>query len=149
VLITIDIAPYIAEIQKLMGIVSERAKSSGVTNGILRVDQLDILLDGALSLATNLERDIYKEVLRKEGKSYDYDSNEMDLLALGVIFSSWSSWIFKAKSEDPSREAESREQAKAVSKYIESMIVNAIRGGQNIGKDNGSPEGKSEPINIA
>jgi hypothetical protein len=146
---TIDIAPYLAEIQKLMGIVSERAKSSGVINGILRVDQLDILLDGALSLATNLERDIYKEVLRKEGKSYDYDSNEMDLLALGVIFSSWSGWIFKAKSEDPSREAESREQAKAVSKYIESMIVNAIRGGQNIGKDNGSPEGKSEPINIA
>jgi len=54
---------------------------------------LDILLDGALSLATNLERDIYNEVLQKEGKSYDYDSNEMDLLALGVIFSSWSGWI--------------------------------------------------------
>jgi hypothetical protein len=127
-----------------MGIVSERAKSSGVSKGILRVDQLDILLDGALSLATNLERDIYNEVLQKEGKSYDYDSNEMDLLTLGVIFLSWSGWIFKAKSEDPSRELESREQAKAVSKYVESMIMNAIRGGQNIGKDNG----KSQPIDI-
>ena len=145
---TIDIAPYLAEMQKLMGIVSERAISSGVSNGILRVDQLDILLDGALSLATNLERDIYNEVLQKEGKSYDYDSNEMDLLALGVIFSSWSGWIFKAKSEDPSRELESREQAKAVSKYVESMTMNAIRGGQNIGKDNGSPDGKSQPIDI-
>jgi hypothetical protein len=145
---TIDIAPYLAEIQKLMGIALERAKSSGVNNGILRVDQLDILLDGALSLATSLERDIYNEVLQKEGKSYDYDSNEMDLLALGVIFSSWSGWIFKAKSEDPSRDAESREQAKAVSKYVESMMVNAIRGGQNIGKDNGQPEGKSELIDI-
>ena len=87
-------------------------------------------------------------MLQKEGKSYDYDSNEMDLLALGVIFSSWSGWIFKAKSEDPSRELESREQAKAVSKYVESMIMNAIRGGQNIGKDNGSPDGKSQPIDI-
>ena len=145
---SIDIAPYLAEMQKLMVIVSERAKSSGVSNGILRVDQLDILLDGALSLATNLERDIYNEVLQKEGKSYDYDSNEMDLLALGVIFSSWSGWIFKAKSEDPSRELESREQAKAVSKYVESMIMNAIRGGQNIGKDNGDPDGKSQPIDI-
>ena len=145
---TINIAPYLAEIQKLMGIVLKRAKSSGVTDGILRVDQLDILLDGALSLATNLERDIYNEVLQKEGKSYDYDSNEMDLLALGVIFSSWSGWIFKAKSEDPSRELESREQAKAVSKYVESMIMNAIRGGQNIGKDNGSPDGKSQQIDI-
>jgi hypothetical protein len=131
-----------------MGIVSERAKSSGVSKGILRVDQLDILLDGALSLATNLERDIYNEVLQKEGKSYDYDSNEMDLLTLGVIFLSWSGWIFKAKSEDPSRELESREQAKAVSKYVELMIMNAIRGGQNIGKDNGSPDGKSQPIDI-
>jgi hypothetical protein len=28
----------------------ERAESAGVTDGILRVDQLDILLDGALSL---------------------------------------------------------------------------------------------------
>jgi len=145
---TIDIAPYLAEIQKLMGIVLERAKSSGVTNGILRVDQLDILLDGALSLATDLERDIYNEVLHKEGRSYHYDSNEMDLLALGIIFSSWSGWIFQAKSEDPSRDAESREQAKAVSKYVESMIVNAIRGGQNIGKNNGQPEERSEPIGI-
>ncbi|MGH9982863.1 MAG: hypothetical protein ACRD8W_02775 [Nitrososphaeraceae archaeon] len=86
--------------------------------------------------------------LQKEGISYDYDSNEMDLLALGIIFSAWSSWIFKAKSEDASREEGSREQAKAVSKYVESMIVNAIRGGQNISKDNGQPEGKSELIDI-
>ncbi|MGH9982864.1 MAG: hypothetical protein ACRD8W_02780 [Nitrososphaeraceae archaeon] len=62
---TIDIAPYLAEVQKLVGIVLERAKSSGVTNGILRVDQLDILLDGALSSATSLERDIYNEVFTK------------------------------------------------------------------------------------
>jgi hypothetical protein len=50
--------------------------------------------------------------------------------------------------EDPSRETESREQAKAVSKYVESMIVNAIRGGQNIGKNNGQPEGRNEQIGI-
>jgi hypothetical protein len=40
------------------------------------------------------------------------------------------------------------EQAKAVSKYIETMIVNAIRGGQNIGKNNGQPEGRNELVGI-
>jgi hypothetical protein len=145
---TIDIAPYIAEIQKLMGIVLARAKSSGVVNGILGVDQADILLAGALNAATILERNIYNEIISKEGISYNSDSNEMDLLALGLILSAWSAWVFKAKSEDSNREAGSREQAKAVSKYVETMIVNAIRGGQNIGIANGQPEGRSELINI-
>ena len=67
---------------------------------------------------------------------------------MGVIFSSWSGWVFKAKSEHPNRDTESREQAKVVSKYVETMIVNAIRGGQNIGKNNGQPEGRNEPIGI-
>jgi hypothetical protein len=68
----IDIAPILSR-QKSMGIISDKAKSSGATNGILYVDQLDILLDGALSLVTNFERDIYKEMLQKEGKSYDHN----------------------------------------------------------------------------
>ncbi len=55
-----------------MGIISDRTKSSGA-NRVLHVDQLDVLLDGALSLATNFEYDIFKEVLQKEGKSYDHD----------------------------------------------------------------------------
>jgi hypothetical protein len=144
----VDIAPYIAEIQRLMGIVLARAKSSGVANGILGVDQADILLAGALNAAIILEKNIYKEIISKEGRSYDSDSNEMDLLALGLILSAWSAWVFKAKSEDPGRGPESREQAKAVSKYIETMIVNAIRGGQNIGKNNGQPEGRNELVGI-
>jgi hypothetical protein len=144
----VDIAPYIAEIQRLMGIVLARAKSSGVTNGILGVDQADILLAGALNAAIILEKNIYKEIISKEGRSYDSDSNEMDLLALGLILSAWSAWVFKAKSEDPGKGPESREQAKAVSKYIETMIVNAIRGGQNIGKNNGQPEGRNELVGI-
>jgi hypothetical protein len=144
----VDIAPYIAELQRLMGIVLARAKSSGVTNGILGVDQADILLAGALNAAIILEKNIYKEIISKEGRSYDSDSNEMDLLALGLILSAWSAWVFKAKSEDPGKGPESREQAKAVSKYIETMIVNAIRGGQNIGKNNGQPEGRNELVGI-
>jgi hypothetical protein len=144
----VDIAPYIAEIQGLMGIVLARAKSSGVANGILGVDQADILLAGALNAAIILEKNIYKEIISKEGRSYDSDSNEMDLLALGLILSAWSAWVFKAKSEDSGRGPESREQAKAVSKYIETMIVNAIRGGQNIGKNNGQPEGRNELVGI-
>ena len=144
----VDIAPYIAEIQRLMGIVLARAKSSGVANGILGVDQADILLAGALNAAIILEKNIYKEIISKEGRSYDSDSNEMDLLALGLILSAWSAWVFKAKSEDPGRGPESREQAKAVSKYIETMIVNAIKGGQNIGKNNGQPEGRNELVGI-
>jgi hypothetical protein len=144
----VDIAPYIAEIQRLMGIVLARAKSSGVANGILGVDQADILLAGALNAAIILEKNIYKEIISKEGRSYDSDSNEMDLLALGLILSAWSAWVFKAKSEDPGRGPESREQAKVVSKYIETMIVNAIRGGQNIGENNGQPEGRNELISI-
>lgn len=146
----VDIAPYIAEIQRLMGIVLARAKSSGVANGILGVDQADILLAGALNAAIILEKNIYKEIILKEGRSYDSDSNEMDLLALalGLILSAWSAWVFKAKSEDPGKGPESREQAKAVSKYIETMIVNAIRGGQNIGKNNGQPEGRNELVGI-
>lgn len=136
----VDIAPYIAEIQRLMGIVLARAKSSGVTNGILGVDQADILLAGALNAAIILEKNIYKEIISKEGRSYDSDSNEMDLLALGLILSAWSAWVFKAKSEDPGKGPESREQAKAVSKYIETMIVNAIRGVKISARTTDSPK---------
>src|ERR671919_2410936 len=71
----VDITPYIAEIQRLMGIVLARAKSSGVANGILGVDQADILLAGALNAAIILEKNIYKEIISKEGRSYDSDSN--------------------------------------------------------------------------
>jgi hypothetical protein len=39
--------------------------------------------------------------------------------------------------------------AGAVSRYIESMRINAIRGAQEIGKNGERPEGKSESINIA
>ena len=70
------------------------------------------------------------------------------LLAFALIWSAYAGWIFKAKSEDPSRQDESRKQAEAVSKYIETMIVNGIRGGRKIGKGSGRPEGRKESIEI-
>jgi hypothetical protein len=145
---TIDIAYYISKIECLMGIVLDRAKESGINNAILPDDQKNILLAGVLTAAKKLEEEIYNEVKEKEGRSYDFPSNEMQLLAFAIIWSAYSGWVFKAKSDDPQRQDESRKQAEAVSKHVEAMIVNAIRGGQNIGNAGGRPEGK-EPITIA
>lgn len=145
---TIDIAYYVSKIQDLMGIVINRAEEAGYKYALVPADQKDILLVGALTIARKLEEEIYNDVKEKEGQSYGVPSNEMQLLAFAVILSAWSGWVFKAKSEDPNRPEESRELAKTVSKYVETMIVNAIKGGQNIGKGSGRPEGKKEPINI-
>lgn len=146
---TIDIAHYVSKIECLMGIAIDRAKEVGKHGEILPEDQKNILLAGALTSAKQLEEEIYNEVKKKEGRSYDTHSNEMQLLAFALMWSAYAGWIFKAKSEDPNRQEESRKQAEAVSKYVEIMIVNAIRGGQKIGKDNGRPEGKKEEIDIA
>jgi len=147
----IDIAPYIAEIQRLMGVVYQNAKSSGLGTGqIFTKDQKDILISGAFNAATKLSKEIYDEVKKKEGSAYDWPGNEWDMLAVAMIFSSWSAWVFKAKSADPHpNRVPTREGAKAVSKYVDSMIANAVKGGQNIGKDNGQSEGRKEPINIS
>ena len=144
---TIDIAEYISKIECLMGVIIDRAKESGISNQVFVEDQRNILLPGAFAAAHKLQEEIYNEVVNKEGKSYS-PSNEMKLLAFAVIWSAWSAWVFMAKSEDPNRSKESRELAEAVSKYVETMIVNAIKCGQNIGKGNGGPEGRKEPINL-
>jgi hypothetical protein len=145
---TIDIAYYVSKIQYLMGIIINRAKEAGYRNVLVPADQKDILLAGALTVARKLEEEIHNDVKEKEGRSYGVPSNEMQLLAFAVILSAWSGWVFKAKSEDPTRDDLSREGAKAISKCIEAIIVSAIRGGQNIGKGNETPEGKEELIDI-
>jgi hypothetical protein len=61
----------------------------------------------------------------------------MDLLSLAVILSAWAAWLFKSNSEDINREQSLRKQAGAVSRYIESLTINAIRGAQEIGKNGG------------
>ena len=145
---TIDIVYYISEIERLMSKVFESAKEKGTIGGVYPEDQVNILLAGALEAAKQLEKQIYDEVKLKEGRSYGVPSNEMQLLALALMWSAYAGWVFKAKSEDLGRVEESRKGAAAVSKYVETLIVNAIRGGQKIGKDNGRPEGKKEPIDI-
>lgn len=105
-----------------MGIIIDRAKESGVSNKVYPEDQRNILLPGAFAAAHKLQEEIYNEVVQKEGNSYDL-SNEMKLLAFAVIWSAWSAWVFKAKSEDPDRQGESRKKAEAVSKYIETMVA--------------------------
>ena len=59
-------------------------------------------------MAKVLAREIYNELKEKEGNSYCADSNEMYLMAMGIIFSAWASWIFKAKSEEINRDMNSR-----------------------------------------
>ena len=75
-----------------------------------------------MTTAKMLEEEIYREVKQRENRSYDYCSNEMNLLALAAILAEQSGWVFKSKSEDKNRETESREQAAVVNKYIESFI---------------------------
>jgi hypothetical protein len=146
---TIDIAYYLSELERLMGEVFESAKKAGIQGGVITKDQVNILLTGALTAAKQLEEQIHDEVKQKEGQSYGVPSNEMQLLAFALMWSAYAGWVFKAKSEDPNRNEESRKQADAVSKHVETMIINAIRGGQKIGKNSGRPEGKKEPISIA
>lgn len=102
-----------------------------------------------MTAAKTLEEEIYREVKQKENRSYDYCSNEMNLLALVTILAGWCGWVFKSKSEDQKRPTESREQAAAVNKYIESLICNSIKAGQRIGQCGGTPEGRSEFIDIS
>jgi hypothetical protein len=64
-----------------MGIVFNRAKEAGIYGGIIPEDQKNILLAGALTAAQQLEEELYNEVKKKEGRSYDFPSNEMQLLA--------------------------------------------------------------------
>lgn len=146
---TIDIASYLTEIERLMGVALEESKKNlGSVDQIRAEDQLNILLSGAYTAAKRFEMEIYNDIMQREHTCYDYKSNEMDLLSLAIILSAWAAWLFKSKSEDPKREQSLRKQAEAVSKYVESMTTNAIRGAQNIGINGGRPEGKSEPIRI-
>ena len=83
---------YISKIECLMGIALDRSKEA---------------VAGALTAAKQLEEELYNEVKKKEGRSYDFHGNEMQLLA-SLIWSAYVGWFFEAKSEDPSRQDESR-----------------------------------------
>jgi hypothetical protein len=144
----INIACYIQQIQLLTEIAINESEKE-----LHRRDQLTDkarlkMLDSAMKLSRALEEEIYTEVRKKEGKSYDFNSNEMNLLALSAILAGWSGWVFKSKSEDPNRVQELRGQAAAESKYVETFIRNAINAGRSLGKDGGTPEGKSLLIEI-
>jgi hypothetical protein len=147
--LAINISCYVQQIQLLTGLALNQSEKE-----LHRIDQLsedarfNILVKGAVKLAKALEEEIYREVKQKEGKSYDHCSNEMNMLALSTILACWSGWVFKSKSEDKKRATESREQASAVSKYIESLIRNAINAGQKMGEGGETPEGKSRLIAI-
>jgi hypothetical protein len=146
--LAINIACYIQQIELLTRLaINDSEKELHKTGQLTDKSRLD-MLNGAMSLARGLEQEIYHEVNQIENKSYDYGSNEMNLLSLSVILACWSAWVFKSKSEDPNRAIESREQAAAVSKYIEPFIRNAISAGQQMGNGGGRPEGKSQLIEI-
>ncbi|MFZ0513941.1 MAG: hypothetical protein WAM14_20205 [Candidatus Nitrosopolaris sp.] len=55
---------------------------------------------GAMITSKALEKEIYREVKQRENRSYDYCSNEMNLLALTTILAAWCGWVFKSKSQD-------------------------------------------------
>ena len=146
---SINISKYITEVEKLMTQVIQFANDKKLEVGsVHESDIIKILLSGAYELSKVLATEIYKEIKEKEGISYPANSNEMNLMAMGVIFSAWTSWIFKAKSEDINRNVESRNQARCVSNYVKSIIENAITGGWKIGVDNKRPENTFEYINI-
>ena len=62
---------------------------------------------------------------------------------------SCSHYANKSKSEDKNRQPDSREQGGAVSKYIESFVRNSIKAGQRIGEGGGTPDGRTELIDIS
>jgi len=146
----IDIAYYIQQVQIQTAATIKESETKLKEKGkLLDEDRINILLKGAMTTAKALEQEIYREVKQRENKSYDYCSNEMNLVALATILAAWSGWLFKSKSEDKNRQTESREQAAAVNKYIESFIRNSINAGQRIGEGGGTPDGRTEFIEIA
>ena len=145
----IDIAYYIQQIQiHTAATINESEKKLKEKGKLLDENRINILLRGALITAKTLEEEIYREVKQRENRSYDYGSNEMNLLALVTILAGWCGWVFKSKSEDQKRPTESRAQAAAINKYIKSLIRNSIIAGQGMGQCGGTPEGRSEFIDI-
>jgi hypothetical protein len=149
---TIDIARYINKVQILMGQMLDKAKEDGYVGCVLPKHQKEILLPGAFDAANELAKEIHNEVTLREGegKSYEPTENELQLLAYAMIWSAWSAWVFKSKSEseDPNRTVADKERAKADSKYVKSMILNAMKGGENVGQRGGTPECRKEAIEI-
>ena len=144
---SINISNYITEVEKLMLIViqSGNEKNQGFAD---ESDIKKILLNGVYELSKVLATEIYNEIKEKEGNSYPANSNEMNLMATGIIFSAWASWIFKAKSEDENRNGELRNQARCVSNYVQSIFENAITVGWIIGVNKKRPENTKEYIHI-
>ena len=145
---SINISKYITEVEKLMFIVIRSANDKNLRGVVDESDIKKILLNGVYELSKVLAAEIYNEIKEKEGNSYPANSNEMNLMAMGVIFSAWASWVFKAKSEDRNRNVESRNQARCVSNYVKSIIVNAVTVGWKIGVNNKRPENTQEYIQI-
>jgi hypothetical protein len=140
----IDIAYYIQQIEAHTAAAIHVSETKLKHKGKISCeDRLNIILGCAMKTAEKLEEETYREVKKKEQKSYDYPSNEMNLFALATILAAWSGWVFKSKSEDLKRPSESREKAAAVSKYIESIVRNAVEKGQKLGEGGGRPEGKT------
>ena len=136
---SINISKYITEVEKSMSKIIQSVNDKN-PNYVYESEIKKILLNDVYELAKVLAREIYNEIKEKEGNSYCADSNEMYLMAMGIIFSAWASWIFKAKSEDINRDMNSREQARCVSNYVISIIENAITVGLEIGVNNKRPE---------
>ena len=141
----IDIGYYIQQIQLCTPATIKEPESKLSEKGkLLDEDRIDILIRGAMMTVKALEEEIY----RSKTESYDYCSNEMNLFALATTLVSWSSWVFKSKSEDKNREIKSRDKATAVNEYIQSFIRNSIDAGQRIGEGGGIPERRRELIDV-
>jgi hypothetical protein len=147
--LAINISYYAQEIQRLMDLAINESQRKLGRPVLLEEDRVNIFLTGAGRLAKALEEDIHREVTEKEGKSYEYCSNEMNMLALSTILACWSGWVFKAKSVDPGRPKDSRELASAVNKYVGSLVRNAINAGQQLGEDGKPAYGKNLSIEIS
>jgi hypothetical protein len=64
----------------------------------------------------------------------------MIMLGAATILTAWSAWMFRAKSEDPNRPQQSKDEALAVSNHLHSLFVRSIKAGDEIGINNGRPE---------
>ncbi len=97
-----------------MGEMIDKATEEGPGSGIVfDIHQKNILLPRVFDAAKELAKEIYDEVILKGRKSYTPTDNELLLLAFVMIWSAWSAWVFKSKSENPNRLPHLQEVAKA------------------------------------
>ena len=137
----IDIAYYLAEIEKIIG------ACQGNLNCILHK-----LIKPTLELAEELRREIEsKEDLAKIGSQaplLEPYNLELRMWAMSILVSAWVSWVFTAKANNPkyrSKRPEASINAQKVLPYIKNIIMSAVDAGKEIGSN---PQSNYRPENI-